>query len=141
MACWNEYSINTKEHTTVAHRLDSACQKVVETNRHYVKTVAEVLLLCAKQDLHLRGHREYSESKNQGNFREILTLVPNHDAVVREKLQDGPHNAMYSSPEIQNTLLEIMVLQFETRFVMQFERRQYFRYLLMKLKMLARLNS
>lgn len=108
MACWNEYSINTKEHTTVAHRLDSARQKVVETNRHYIKTAAEVLLICAKQDLPLRGHREYSESKNQGNFREILTLVANHDAVVREKLQDGPHNAMYTSPEIQNTLLEIM---------------------------------
>ena len=108
MACWNEYSINTKEHTTVAHRLDSAQKKVVETNRHYIKTVAEVLLLCAKQDLPLRGHREYSELKNQGNFREILTLVANHDAVVREKLQDGPHNAMYTSPEIQNTILEIM---------------------------------
>ena len=41
-------------------------------------------------------------------MKEILTLVANHDPIVREKLHDGPHNAIYGSPEIQNTLLNIM---------------------------------
>ena len=108
VTCWNEYTINTQGHTTVVHRLDSARKQLIETNRHYIRTVAEVLLLCAKQDLALRGHREYTELKNQGNFKEILTLVASHDPVVKEKLQDGPRNAVYTSPEIQNTLLEIM---------------------------------
>ena len=108
LACWIEYTINTQGHTTVAHRLDSARKQLIETNCHYIRTVAEVLLVCAKQDLALRGHREYAQLKNQGNFKEILTLVANHDPVVREKLQDGPRNAIYTSPEIQNAILEIM---------------------------------
>ena len=108
VTCWNDYTINTQGHTTVVHRLDSAQKQLIESNRHYIRTVAKVFLLCAKQDLALRGHRENYESKNRGNFKEILTLVANHDPIVREKLSDGPRNATYESPEIQNTLLNVM---------------------------------
>lgn len=73
-----------------------------------IRTLAQVLLVCAKQNLALRGHREHNELKNRGNFREILALVANHDPVVNEKVQDGPRNAVYTSPEIQKVLLEIM---------------------------------
>ena len=58
ITCWNDYTINTQGQTTVVHRLSSAHKQLVETNRHYIRTVAEVLLLCAKQDLALCGHRE-----------------------------------------------------------------------------------
>ena len=77
MTCWNDHTINTQGHTTVVHRLDSAQKQLIESNRHYIRTVAEVLFLCAKQDLALCGHRENYESKNRGNFKEILTLVAN----------------------------------------------------------------
>ena len=33
-----------------------------------------------------------------GNFIEILTLVAAHDSIVQEKLQNGPRNAVYTSP-------------------------------------------
>ena len=42
------------------------------------------------------------------NFREILQVVASHDPVVKERLQHGPRNATYTSPDIQNTMLEVM---------------------------------
>ena len=108
MACWNEYTINLEKHTSVAHRLETAREQVVKTNRHYIKTLIEILLLCAKQEIAVRGHRESAESRNQGNFLEILKLVADHDAVIKEKIRDNPHNATYTSPDIQNQLLEVM---------------------------------
>lgn len=39
---------------------------------------------------------------------EISSIITNHDAVVKQKHQDGSKNAVYTSPEIQNELLDIM---------------------------------
>ena len=108
MACWNDYTANIKRHTSVAHRLETAREQVTKANRHYIKTLAEILLLCAKQELAVRGHRELTGSKNQGNFLEVLKLVADHDAVIKERIHNNPHNATYTSPEIQNQLLEVM---------------------------------
>lgn len=71
MSSWNEYTLNSERHTSVAHRLDSARAQVIKSNRHYIKTIAEVILLCAKQELALRGHKESSKSLTRGNLLEI----------------------------------------------------------------------
>ena len=108
MVAWYDYKKNTQKRTTIADRLDSARSLQVQHNRHYVKTVAEVILLCAQQDIGLRGHRESQSSLNRGNFLEILNLVASHDATVQERLLHGPRNAVYTSPDIQNSLLNVM---------------------------------
>ena len=71
-------------------------------------SIIEVLLLCSKQEIALRGHDECDTSLNKGNFREILNHVASHDFVVEERLSHGPRNAKYTSPTIQNNILSIM---------------------------------
>ena len=105
---WGQYKLNSKKGTTIAERLGSARSTTLSQNRHYVKTIAEILLLCSKQEIALRGHRESNDSMNRGNFLEILHLVAQHDADVKHRLENGPNNAMYTSPEIQNSILHIM---------------------------------
>ena len=73
-----------------------------------MKSVIEILLLCSQQEIALRGHRESELSANRGNFVEILKLVAAHDQIVYQRLNDGPKNSAYPSPEIQNTLLNVM---------------------------------
>ena len=70
--------------------------------------VAEVLLLFSRQEISFCGHDESSESLNKGNFKEILSLVAKHDPVVAEKFFHGPRNAFYTSPKIQNNIINIM---------------------------------
>ena len=107
MIDWKQYKINMQHHTSVQDRNNSVCSQQIHHNRHHVKTIAEVLRLCAMQDLALRGHRE-EDSHNPGNFLKILELIGNHDSVVREQLRNGPQNATYTSPDIQNSVLQIV---------------------------------
>ena len=65
-------------------------------------------MFCAFQQIALKGHREV-DSKNRGNFLELLDLVSNYDSVMKTKLRDGPKNAVYTSLGIQDELLHILV--------------------------------
>ena len=107
MVSWNDYTTNVRRQSTIEHRIDSAHQQLITENRHYIFTLAEVLLMCAKQNMALRGHRESAESSNRGNFLAIMDLIVNHDSVIKEKLH-GQRNAVYTSPQIQNHLLQLM---------------------------------
>ena len=59
-------------------------------------------------EIALRGHRETAESLNRGNFFEILLLLSRYDSTVQDRLQKGPRNALYTSHDIQNTIIHIM---------------------------------
>ena len=108
MESLSQFKLNTKHSSTIADRMESSRSEVIATNRHYLKTLIQVLLLCARQEIALRGHRESNDSANRGNFLEILSVVACHDSIVQQKLTSGPRNALYTSADIQNTLLNIM---------------------------------
>uniref|UniRef100_A0A1X7UEJ2 DUF4371 domain-containing protein n=1 Tax=Amphimedon queenslandica TaxID=400682 RepID=A0A1X7UEJ2_AMPQE len=59
-------------------------------------------------EIALRGHREAVDSLNRGNFIEILLLLSRYDHVIQDRLQKGPRNALYTSHDIQNTIIHIM---------------------------------
>ncbi len=67
-----------------------------------------MILLCSRLEIALRGHNESDVSLNKGNFREIFQVLAEHDPIVKERLEQGPNNATYLSPEVQNQLLHIM---------------------------------
>ena len=68
MSAWIDYKINAKRGTLIDDRVDSQKRQQIQNNRHYLKTLAEILLLCGKQDIPLRGHREIDPSLNRGIF-------------------------------------------------------------------------
>ena len=80
----------------------------MQLNRHYINSIAEVILLCCHLEIGLRCHDEPCNSAIKGNFREIVQLVANHDPVIKQRLQHGPLNAIYLSPDIQIDLLQVM---------------------------------
>ena len=110
MLSWEEYKRNSEKtnDTSIEHRLNSARMEAVSRNRHYIVSLIEILILCATENLALRGHRESPNQLKQGNFRAILSLLANHDSIIAERLRDGPNNALYTSPQIQNDLLCIL---------------------------------
>ena len=108
VSSWHEYKQNEECGTSVTSHLDSTRNEQIHLNRHYLRSVAEVILLCSRLEIALRGHDESNDSLNKGNFREILQVVAKHDRIVEQQLEQGPQNATYLSPEIQNMLLRIM---------------------------------
>ena len=52
MVVWQQLKLN-RERKTLAHRMDSLGEQTLQLNWHYIKTIAEVILLCACQDIAL----------------------------------------------------------------------------------------
>ena len=108
MTAWIDYKRMQAANTSVGQIVSQAHQKAVQENRHYIKAVAEILLLTGQQSIAQRGHRENNENVNRGNFLGLLKLVSNHDPIVAKKCVDLPKNAKYTSPKIQNEVLQLL---------------------------------
>ncbi|KAI6648600.1 hypothetical protein LOD99_7957 [Oopsacas minuta] len=68
---------------SVTAQVQAISLKQLEENRHYVRTVAEVVELCAPLP---QQHRESDSERNHSNFLEILTLISKKDSIVRTRL-------------------------------------------------------
>uniref|UniRef100_A0A3B5QKP1 DUF4371 domain-containing protein n=1 Tax=Xiphophorus maculatus TaxID=8083 RepID=A0A3B5QKP1_XIPMA len=86
-------------------RSETGRKQKVEENKKYIKTVAEVLLLTATQNIAQRGHSESDDSDNKGNFLAVLNEIAKHDPFVQRRL-DAHGNAKYTSHQIQNEILQ-----------------------------------
>ncbi|KAJ4939828.1 hypothetical protein JOQ06_029264 [Pogonophryne albipinna] len=104
MIAWKDYQRAVTSNATLANVLNKEHKKLVQENREYIKTIAEVLLLTATQNIAQRGHNESAGSDNKGNFMTILETIANHDKAVKKRLT-SIHNAKYTSKTIQNEVL------------------------------------
>ena len=87
MLNWAQFLSMKETGTYVANQLNSARQEQVKKNRFYIKSVSEVILSCARNDIALRAHNESAVSIKPGNFRSILQLVARHDPSLLQSLE------------------------------------------------------
>ena len=108
VVAWNQYKSNAQHINSIADQLGIARAEQIAHNQHYIKTLAEIVLVCSHQQIALRGHREGEKSMNKGNDLEILNLIALLDPVIKEKLKNAPKHAKYTSPDIQSALIHVM---------------------------------
>ena len=80
------------------------------------RSIVKIVLLCRKQGLALRGHRDDKISSteeddahsNEGNFVELVQFRAETDPVLAQHLAKSPRNARYTSKTIQNELVEVI---------------------------------
>lgn len=91
-------------------RLSDRLQALVRHNRTILKSILKSLLLCARQGIALRGHRDdsTSESLNKGSFLAVINFRRELDHVLDEHLRCGQRNATMVSKTVQNDLLDQM---------------------------------
>ena len=119
MQSWNQYKKNKRLGISIENHLDPTRSKQICNNRHYLKSIAETLLLTSCLEIALRGHDESKSSLNRGNFLEIFSVIAKHDPIVQERIDKGPKNAIYLSPDIQNSIIQIMGKMVRGTFVMK----------------------
>ena len=90
---WDQFKIHEKERKQAVDLIGEAAVTQREQNRYYIKTSAEVILFCAKQEIALRGHDESDESENKGNFLELMDVISRHDEKFAARLRSLPDNA------------------------------------------------
>ena len=96
--------------------MDSELQRVIETNQKVLESLIKIVLLCGKQGLALRGHRDdkisWTEDEdvhsNEGNFVELVRFRAETDPVLAQHLAESKRNARYTSKTIQNELVEVI---------------------------------
>lgn len=96
----------------VINQVDNARSEAIVRNRHNLKPVIETIILCGRQELALRGHRDSGSigtssvctEKNEGNFRALLRYRSQGDLELKEML-DGSGKIKYLSPLLQNEII------------------------------------
>ncbi|XP_075674824.1 uncharacterized protein LOC142644019 [Castanea sativa] len=83
--------------------------KELENNRLRLKTSIECARWLAFQACAFRDHYESLDSKNRGNFIELIKFTSTfNDKVASVVLENAPRNANYTSPTIQKEILHII---------------------------------
>ena len=99
--------VMSQEQPSLAHQMDTACQQLVDKNWAKFRSIVETVLLCGRQNISLRGHRdssldvEKSPNAPHGNFWALLDFrVSAGDTVLKDHLAKASAHAKYTSPAI-----------------------------------------
>ncbi|XP_050246945.1 uncharacterized protein LOC126694617 [Quercus robur] len=89
--------------------IEKQTSKELENNRLRLKTSIECARWLAFQACTFKGHDESIDSKNKGNFIELIKFTSTfNDKVASVVLENAPGNAKYTSPTIQKEILHIL---------------------------------
>ena len=80
-------------------------QKKIEANRSYLITIIYTIIWMRKQGLAFRGHDESEDSKNRGNFLELIKFQSKFNHQINDI---SSKNINYFSPRIQNEIAAII---------------------------------
>ena len=93
---------NIEQRTTdIQTFIDKAMNERIKANRTVLKSICKCVLLCGKQNLPIRGHRDDAKhisdrSFNSGNFQALIDFrVESGDSVLRDYLENAPKNCTY----------------------------------------------
>lgn len=92
--------------------LHSANQQIA-SNKELLRVIIDALLYTARQNIALRGHNEKKTSLNRGNFLELLSVLSNNHAGLKNHLDqinmsNTRQRVSFISNRSQNKLLNIM---------------------------------
>jgi hypothetical protein len=81
-------------------------QTTVSKEEHLIrlKTSIKVVRYLLHQGLAFRGHDESEESKNRGNFKELVKLLAEENDKVKKIVSTAPKNNKMIAPEIQRDI-------------------------------------
>ena len=80
-----------------------------EKDMNALRAIISTIILCGKQNISLRGHRDDSTgtASNKGKFHAILMLLGNSDKNLQEHLLTGRRNATSTSKTVQEEVNRI----------------------------------
>lgn len=105
LSMWHEKEKRKEVGSSVSTLINN---DVLERNRYYIKSVAEVIQFLAINELAFRGTYDMEEHQENSLFRNLFEYTVRKDDKLAECIKHIPANATYLSPEIQNNLIDIM---------------------------------
>jgi len=98
---------------SVENQVNTERKKQIIENRQNIEPIVEAIILCGKQDIALRGHRDFGSilgnhnlEHNDGNFRSIVRYRALGDKRLQEFLEGPGKRNKYISPVSQNAIID-----------------------------------
>ena len=100
---------------SVLVQLREGAREAIQINRKKLRSI--IVALCGCQNISLRGHQdngtdvegEQAAGTNHGNFWALLNFrISAADTTLSDHLKSAARNATYTSPDIQNQLINIL---------------------------------
>ena len=115
-ACDAFVGVMSGRRESVAVQLSQEFRDTVLKNRQMLRSIVDTIVLCGRQNIALRGHRDSATDlegvgaqSNHGNFWALLNFkIACGDTHLRDHLQRAARNATYTSPDTQNQLINIL---------------------------------
>ena len=99
-----------KPMASIENQLREITASEIAKNRYILKSLADAILLCDRQGIALRGHRDDSTAEsdsNKGTFLALLDYsVRSGNEVLAKHLKEASKNATYTSKTTQNDLIQ-----------------------------------
>ena len=126
MFAWTENKNITDRNSSMFGLMDEQKKKQVAENQYYIKTLAEILVLTATENVAQWGHRESLDSEKRGVFLSMLDLLSNHDPIIKKRLEQQAKNAKYTSKTIQNEILECLAAMVKEEIIQEVKTSKQF---------------
>ncbi|KAJ8038110.1 52 kDa repressor of the inhibitor of the protein kinase [Holothuria leucospilota] len=104
----------------------------IQENSKALESIIDTIILCGRQGLPLRGHRDDSAyfdnpNNNPGNFIELLRMrMRSGDANLRRHFEKANKNATYRSKTTQRELINIIGEQIREKVINQCRMKKFF---------------
>lgn len=95
--------IREGEKPDICMSMSQAYNDTVAKNRCILECIIDALIVCGKQNIAIRGH-----GKDDGNFQALLQMRAKDNELLADHLKHCDPRAKYTSPEIQNELVDII---------------------------------
>ncbi|CAF2160173.1 unnamed protein product [Rotaria magnacalcarata] len=104
----------------IDYQLDRNRIEMIEKNKSILLSIIKVVIACARQNIALRGHRgeditsirEHIDAIGMPSGSNFISLLKQRidagDQLLQSHLTKGPRNSTYTSPSIQNELIELI---------------------------------
>lgn len=113
--------------------LESEAHQIIERNRKVIESLLKIVILCGKQGIAFRGHRDDNvnwvvgeDHGNEGNFIEIVRFRAETDPILANHLVSSPRNAKYTSKNIQNELIGVVGQMIQKEIIDEVKRASFY---------------
>ena len=125
--------VMTNKQPSIQQQLRIISQETIANNCKKLRSILETIILCGRQNIPLRGHCDSSLdlerdlNASHGNFWSLLQFrVSAGDTTLRDHLEKAPRNAMYTSPDIQNQVIDILGDHVQQKILSKVRAAQFF---------------
>ncbi|CAH9105108.1 unnamed protein product, partial [Cuscuta epithymum] len=103
---------NSSQH--IERVIEKQTSEQVARNRLQLKVSIDAVMWLTFQGCAFRGRDETVDSKNRGNFLELVRLLASYNEEVKSVvLENAPRNASYTSPSVQKEILSVLATKIQ----------------------------